>query len=67
VTDQNRVIELESVQHGEHVIAETVGRAIRVCRSSLTGSAKATPCNPVDVIFLDKLGRKLIEGMGCVT
>src|SRR5215469_85392 len=68
VPDQHRPDQLECIEDGENVVAETIGRIGRVTgRQRSAGGAEAAPCDAVNVICGRQFGSELVENMSRVS
>ena len=63
VSGEDGLLQLEGLDDGKDIVAETVGGVVVVVEGGVAGVAEAATGNAVDVVLADESGRKLVEGM----
>src|SRR5579862_8446487 len=58
---ENRAVQLERVNHGEHVIAKPVSRVVAIDGFRCARGAETSSCDPVHVVSGRKISRKLVK------
>jgi len=67
VSDEDGLLQLEGVDDGKNIVAETVGGVVVSVGRGGAGVAEPATGDAVDVVLADEFGRKVIEVMRVAT